>query len=104
MLFWVKDFGQGLDRLAKDVVLLRRAAEGRGDVREVLECLFRSHLILIHAAGRPVKSRENRQANRSAKGSLRDHNRDFIRIGKANRIGNANAVGTGIRRAYVVDG
>jgi len=47
---------QRVDGLTKDVVFLRRTAEGRGDVREVLECLLGSHLVLIHEAGRSVKS------------------------------------------------
>jgi hypothetical protein len=36
-------------------VLLRRTAESRGNVREVLECLLGSHLVLIHDAARSVK-------------------------------------------------
>ena len=58
---------QRLDGLAKDVVLLRRTAEGRGDVREVLQSLLGSHLVLIHDAARAVK------LQRSQPGVLREH-------------------------------
>ena len=58
---------QRLDGLAKDLVLLRRTAEGRGNVREILQSLLGSHLVLIHEAGRAVK------LQRSKPGVLREH-------------------------------